>query len=197
MPKGAPKTPREPSVWLSDTWALEIAALLLSTVALVAIVILLSVYNGKAQFSFGFLNLNTVIAILAAVFRIGFMVPVGEALAQWKWLWFSKKARPLGDFDSIDDASRGSRGSLLLLWETKGWSLTAIGAWVAILSLATEPFIQQLVTFRDTVVFEDSPSVQIPYAQKWSGGDQIGTDPSDISSANPGVYQIEVTDNDS
>ena len=164
MPKGASKPPRAPGVWLSDTWALEIAALVLSIVSLIAIIILLSIYDGKPQFSFGFLNLNTVIAILATAFRIGFMVPVGEALAQWKWLWFSKKARPLGDFDSIDDASRGSRGALLLLWETKGWSLTAVGAWIAILSLATEPFIQQLVTFRDTVVFEDSPSVRIPFA---------------------------------
>ena len=190
MPKGVSKAPKAPGVWLSDTWALEVAALVLSIVSLIAIIILLSIYDGKPQFSFGFLNLNTVIAILATAFRIGFMVPVGEALAQWKWLWFSKKARPLGDFDSIDDASRGSRGALLLLWETKGWSLTAIGAWVAILSLATEPFIQQLVSFRNTVVFEDSPSVQVPFAQKWSGGDEDGSSPSDIFSSNPGLRPL-------
>ena len=189
MKKRAPKPPTAPGVWLSDTWALETAALVLSIVSLIAIITLLSIYDGKPQFSFGFLNLNTVIAILATAFRIGFMVPVGEALAQWKWLWFSKKARPLSDFDSIDDASRGSRGAMLLLWETKGWSLTAIGAWIAILSLATEPFIQQLVTFRDIVVFEDSRSVRIPFAQRWSGGTQTGLDPPHISTSNPtGMY---------
>lgn len=185
MPKGAPKLARSPKVWISDTWALEIAALVLSVVSLVAIVILLSVYDGEPQFSFGIINLNTIIAILAAAFRIGFMVPVGEALAQWKWLWFSKKSRPLADFDSIDDASRGSRGSLLLLWQTKGLSLTAIGAWVAILSLATEPFIQQLVTFRDNVVFEDDPTVSIPFARRWDGGDEVGSPPDSISTSNP------------
>ena len=188
MPKGTPKTSRASKVWLSDTWALEIAALILSVVSLIAIIILLSIYDGKAQFAFAFLNLNTVISILAAAFRIGFMVPVGEALAQWKWLWFSKKSRPLGDFDSIDDASRGSRGSLLLLWETKGWSLTAIGAWIAILSLATEPFIQQLVTFRDTVVFEDSPSVRIPFAQRWDGGSRTAGSIDDTSTSSDGEY---------
>lgn len=185
-----PAKPRSTfKVWLSDTWALEVAALILSVVSLVAIIILLTVYDGEPQFSFGVLNLNTVIAILAAAFRIGFMVPVGEALAQWKWLWFSKKPRALGDFDSIDEASRGSRGSLLLLWETKGLSLTAIGAWIAILSLATEPFIQQIVTFRDTIIFEDNPRVSIPFAQRWNGGSEVRSAPTDISSRNPdGMY---------
>lgn len=185
MAKGQKKPARSLSVWIADTWALEIAALILAVVSLVVIIILLSVYDGKPQFSFGFLNLNAVIAILAAAFRIGFMVPVGEALAQWKWLWFSKKPRPLGDFDSIDDASRGSRGSLLLLWETKGWSLTAIGAWITILSIATETFIQQLVTFRDTVVFEDSARVQISFAQRWNGGSEVASAPANISFSSP------------
>ena len=62
-------------------------------------------------------------------------------------------------------------------------SLTAIGAWVAIFSLATEPFIQQLVTFRDTVVFEDSPRVRIPFAQRWDAGAEYGNSP-DVSSSN-------------
>ena len=184
MPKGATKRAKTPGIILSDTWTLEIAALVLSAVSLVLIIILLSVYDGKPQFSFGFINLNTVIAILAAAFRIGFMVPVGEALAQWKWLWFSRKSRPLGDFDSIDDASRGTRGSFLLLWETKGWSLAAIGAWIAVLSLATEPFIQQLVTFRDTVMFADSPGAQIPFARSWDGGSSSGSSP-DVGTSNP------------
>jgi hypothetical protein len=186
--KGQKKPHRSLSVWIADTWALEIAALILAIVSLVVIIILLSVYDGKPQFSFGFLNLNAVIAILAAAFRIGFMVPVGEALAQWKWLWFSKKTRPLGDFDAIDDASRGSRGALLLLWKTKGWSLTAIGAWIAVLSIATETFIQQLVTFRDQVVFEDNVRVSIPFAQRWSGGTEVGYSPESSSSNNGTLY---------
>jgi hypothetical protein len=187
--KGQKKPHRSLSVWIADTWALEIAALILAIVSLVVIIILLVVYDGKPQFSFGFVNLNAVIAILAAAFRIGFMVPVGEALAQWKWLWFSKKTRPLGDFDAIDDASRGSRGAFLLLWKHKGWSLTAIGAWIAILSLATETFIQQLVTFRDQVMFEDNVRVSIPFAQRWSGGTEVRSSLG-YSSSNPTGDQI-------
>jgi Protein of unknown function (DUF3176) len=173
MPKSYSKPLRSLKTWISDTWAFEIASLTLSAFSLAAIVILLSIYDGKPQFSFGVLNLNTVIAILAAAFRIGFMLPVGESLAQWKWLWFSKRSRPLADFDSIDEASRGSRGSLILLWQTKGITLTAVGAWIAILSLATEPFIQQLVTFRDTIVYLDNDQTTIPFARGWDGGTEF------------------------
>jgi hypothetical protein len=105
-------------VWLSDTWALEVLGLLLATVGLVVIIILLSIYDGHPQFSFGGETTNAVIAILAACVRIGFAIPISEGLAQWKWLWFSE-TRPLGGYDTLDDASRGSRGSLLLLWETR------------------------------------------------------------------------------
>lgn len=111
--------PKTAKLWLTDTWALEAAAAGLAATCLIAIVILLNVYDGHPEFSFGGITLNAVIAILAAGVRIGFMVPIAESLAQWKWIWFAKKSRPLGDFDSLDDASRGSRGSALLLWETK------------------------------------------------------------------------------
>lgn len=104
---------------LPDTWTAETAALLLSIVALILIVVLLSVYDGRPQFQWHGVTLNTVIAILAACVRIGFVVPVAESLAQWKWLWFTQKPRPLIDFEAIEDASRGPRGSLALLWETK------------------------------------------------------------------------------
>lgn len=193
-----PSKPQRPfRVWLSDTWALEIGALILSVLSLVAIIVLLAIYDGEPQFSFGVLNLNATVAILATAFRIGFMVAVGEALAQWKWLWFSKKPRTLGDFDSIDDASRGSRGSLLLLWDTKGISLTAIGAWITILSVATEPFIQQIVTFRDTVVFEENTRVTIPFAQRWNGGSEVSNSPTEISFRNPdGVYNPRCSNHD-
>ena len=106
--------------WFADTWAVEACAFLLSIASLIVIIVLLSVYDGHPQFQFNGVTLNTVIAVLAAAVRIGFAVPVAESLAQWKWLWFSERARPLADFEALDDASKGSRGSFLLLWETKG-----------------------------------------------------------------------------
>lgn len=120
MSKGAKsRFPECPRALLTDSWALETLALGFSFVCLAIIIVLLSVYDGRPQFSFGGVTLNAVIAILAAGVRIGFMVPIAESLSQWKWIWFAKRARPVVEFDAIDDASRGSKGSALLLLETK------------------------------------------------------------------------------
>lgn len=104
---------------LADTWFLEIACLVLGIGAFVIIVVLLAHYDGKQKFQWNGVTLNAVVAVLATIARIGLVVPVAEALAQWKWMHFSKEYKPLGDFGLLDDASRGTRGSLLLLWEKK------------------------------------------------------------------------------
>jgi hypothetical protein len=117
--KSSQTPPRAHKRLLSDTWFLELACLLVGIFAFVVIVILLAHYNGKQQFQWNGVTLNAVVAILATITRIGIVVPVAEALAQWKWMHFSKEHKPLGDFGLLDDASRGTRGSLLLLWEKK------------------------------------------------------------------------------
>lgn len=106
---------------LTDTWFLEIGALVLGICAFVVIIVLLSHYDGRQQFQWNGVTLNAVVSVLATIARIGIVVPVAEALAQWKWMHFSKGYKPLGDFGLLDDASRGTRGSLLLLWEKKSW----------------------------------------------------------------------------
>jgi Protein of unknown function (DUF3176) len=75
------------NVRVSDSWVLEIAACVLAFISLTIIIVLLSVYNGRPQFSFAGVTLNTVVAILAVCVRIGLILPVSEGLAQWKWLW--------------------------------------------------------------------------------------------------------------
>lgn len=197
----APKTTKPRKHLLSDTWTVEIGALLLSLSATVVIIVLLSVYDGHPQFQWHGVTLNAVIAVLAACVRAGFMVPVEESLSQWKWLWFVGKTRHLADFESIDDASRGSRGSLILLWETKSWyeslyipeviadcsycrSITAIGAWIVLISIATEPFIQQMVSFKEAVTYQTDSSVQIPFAERWSAATEIQNVPN-FGTSNP------------
>ena len=95
--------------------------MILGILSLVTILVLLLHYDGEPQFQWHGVTLNAVVSVLATVARIGLVVPVAESLAQWKWMWFSKEPRPLVDFELLDDASRGSRGSLLLLWEKKSW----------------------------------------------------------------------------
>jgi hypothetical protein len=123
-PEKAPKTPSgSHKRLLADTWFLEIGSLLLGIGAFVVIIILLAHYDSKQQFQWNGVTLNAFVAVLATITRIGIVVPVAEALAQWKWMHFSKGYKPLSDFGLLDDASRGTRGSLLLLWEKKSLSV--------------------------------------------------------------------------
>lgn len=123
MPKTTEKLPNAHSKsrrhLLADTWFLEIASLLLGICAFIVIIVLLSHYDGRQQFQWNGVTLNAVVSVLATIARIGIVVPVAEALAQWKWMHFSKGYKALSDFGLLDDASRGTRGSLLLLWEKK------------------------------------------------------------------------------
>lgn len=113
------KTPKSHKHLFTDTWLLEIGALILGICAFVVIIVLLAQYDGKQQFQWHGVTLNAVVSVLATIARIGIGVPIAEALAQWKWMHFSKGYEPLGDFDLLDDASRGTRGSILLLWEKR------------------------------------------------------------------------------
>lgn len=99
-------------------WKFEILSLLLSICALVAIIILLAAEDGVALESWNsYFSLNTIISVLGTISRSSLASAVGSCLAQEKWNWFRKKRDRLYIFDRIDNASRGSLGSLqLLIW---------------------------------------------------------------------------------
>jgi hypothetical protein len=104
-----------------DTWLVEIATMAISAASLSIIVVLLQQYNGCPQFRWHVLTLNAVISALATIVRIGFVVPAAASLAQWKWMWFSKRPKPLVDFQTLDEANRGLVGSIMLIWRTRSW----------------------------------------------------------------------------
>jgi hypothetical protein len=54
-------------------------------------------------------------------------------------------------------------------------SLAAIGAWIMLLSAATEFFFQQVIVYEDTVQFRDNTNAQIPYATSWAAGSEFPT----------------------
>lgn len=106
-------------------WYLEIGCCFLAVASLVAQAIVLWQYDGKPQDAWPSttLTLNGLIAILSTVCRATFMIAVGAILSQAKWNHFSGKKggyHRLDDFTLIDDASRGSWGSLQLMWRFKG-----------------------------------------------------------------------------
>lgn len=77
---------------------------------------------------------------------------MAESIGQLKWVWFfeqGKDARnkPLYDIQSFGGASRGPLGSLMILFRQKGLSLASLGAAITLLSLAFDPFIQQIIDY--------------------------------------------------
>jgi hypothetical protein len=106
-------------------WLYEILAAALSVSAMTALLGVLYGYNGRVvqRLPLG-ITLNGVVAVLATISRTSLMVPVVSGLSQGKWIWFSpKRALPNGkrleDLEIFDNASRGSWGSLQLLWRLK------------------------------------------------------------------------------
>jgi hypothetical protein len=106
-------------------WLYEILAAAFSGSAMTALLGVLYGYNGRVvqRLPLG-ITLNGVVAVLATISRTSLMVPVASGLSQGKWIWFSpKRALPNGkrleDLETFDNASRGSWGSLQLLWRLK------------------------------------------------------------------------------
>lgn len=113
------------------------------------IVIVLFIYRGKRIPSWPLgLTLNAYISVLSKVATAALLVPVSEALGQFKWSWFNRdSSKKMWDFEIFDNASRGPWGSFLLLVRTKGRLLAALGAAVTFFALALDPFFQQVVEY--------------------------------------------------
>lgn len=107
----------KPSFLHPDTWMWEVLSLLGAFVILVAVAVVLGVYDGRPSPMLGGLTLNTIIAFAATLFRILLMVPVTACICQWTWIWLETGYRPLADVVKFDAASRGPLGSLGLLIE--------------------------------------------------------------------------------
>jgi len=60
------------------------------------------------------ITLNTFVAFFSTISKAAFMLPIAEAISQCKWNWFHSD-RPLADFETFDEASRGFWGSVALL----------------------------------------------------------------------------------
>jgi Protein of unknown function (DUF3176) len=109
------------SRYWADWWIWEFLSLLLSFLSLSAIVITLGLYNHTPLTSWPSpMTPNAFIAIFIALAQVGLVVPVYNAIGQLKWLWFRFGERPLIDFETFDEASRGHIGGLKLIGTLKG-----------------------------------------------------------------------------
>ncbi|OCK84484.1 hypothetical protein K432DRAFT_440020 [Lepidopterella palustris CBS 459.81] len=144
---------------ITDWWWWELFSWFVSFFATGAIVIVLVLYSEQTlpRWPLG-ITLNAYISVLAALAKAAMILPVAEAIGQLKWIWFRRKSK-LMDFFTFDSASRGPWGSLMLLGTTRCRRLASLGAIITILSLAFEPFFQQIVAYPERPIVQGNGSV--------------------------------------
>ncbi|KAI8625383.1 hypothetical protein F5Y19DRAFT_467158 [Xylariaceae sp. FL1651] len=127
-------------------WNVELAWLVFSMILLIIITVVLSCFNNKVVPMLPLcLTLNTILAFLVTLVKATFMIPVAECICQLKWAWFSQP-QPLDDLQVFEDASRGSWGSVILLY--RHWkSLAGMGAIVTVVALVTTPITQLMINY--------------------------------------------------
>lgn len=101
-------------------WTIEASAILLSISSMVAILILLPMYQNEPLSSWLLpVSLNVVISVLGATSRASLAFAISACISQGKWNWYRKRNDSVMVFDRFEEASRGPWGSLRLLWWTK------------------------------------------------------------------------------
>lgn len=142
--------PRQKKTMLQLWWS-ELSCTIISAASFVAMLVVLHAYADQPMSHWKFtISLNSVIAILAAVFKASLAVPLSEGLSHLKWVWYTtNKERPLSDIEVFDNASRDPLGSLRLVFTkllAKERPLLAIlGASAVVIAIALDPFAQATV----------------------------------------------------
>ena len=131
-------------------------------IALAAITVLLATRKDKDQPDWpSLLNINSLSSILTTVFRAALLFPVAEGIGELKWIHFSTP-QPLRDIDRWDAASRGPWGALRLALKRPGNLLTLLGTCIIVLSIAINPFAQQVLNFNTPRKMEKIASLNLP-----------------------------------
>ncbi|KAL1865314.1 hypothetical protein Daus18300_007204 [Diaporthe australafricana] len=132
-------------------WWSELTCTIISAASFVAMIVVLHAYVDQPMSHWKLaISLNSVIAILAAVFKAALVFPLTEGLSHLKWIWYTtNKQRPLSDIEAFDNASRDPVASLRLVF-TKLVArerplLAILGATAVVIAVALDPFAQATV----------------------------------------------------
>ena len=109
-----PKTQRR---WIKKPggWFWELVTWLFGTLSILAIVLVLALFNHKNVEQWkSSIRINTIVSVLSQVAVSALMVSVSAGVGQMKWVWYQAE-RSLIDIDRFDVASRGPQGSVIFL----------------------------------------------------------------------------------
>lgn len=105
------------SVSTLKDWRWEVISWALGTAFLLALLLLLALFDNKSTSEWkSKLSINAIASALAQAAQSSLAVSLGSCISQLKWDWF-RQGRPTHQLEIFDEASRGPLGSLFLLWE--------------------------------------------------------------------------------
>lgn len=96
-------------------WGFEIFCIVMAIGVLVAMAVVMSVFDSQPVFDGPLVTLNAIISTLSTASRVSLLAMFASTISQWNWLLFSGKNRRLLDFEHLAEASRGPLGSLKVL----------------------------------------------------------------------------------
>ncbi|KAI9756187.1 MAG: hypothetical protein M1815_004045 [Lichina confinis] len=146
----------------TGNWRWEVASFGVAIASFTGIVAMLATVNQKPvpQWPSG-LSVNAILSVLVTVMKGAIGVPVAECMSQLKWSWF-KQQRKLVDLSTLDDASKGVWGAIVLLFTWRRWYMAYLGAFVFLASFIIGPTIQLTVEVRVREVEIASPAASVP-----------------------------------
>ena len=179
--------------WLvTDSWSLECLGMLIAISSLLSIVAVLLRFNKHPITDWHYvINPNAVLSILGTVLKGSMLVAVCACLGQLKWSWYNGDSQSLRDFQTFDAASRGPFGAIGLLWTLKFIHIGSLGAFVTILALLSDTFIQQSLKFP---VKQLNSTASVPMAQEYiSTRAKFEVVPQLVTSIYNGILDKDIT----
>ncbi|CAI4215990.1 unnamed protein product [Parascedosporium putredinis] len=156
-------------------WSLEAANFAVSLAAFIGIIVLLWRYDQQTPPEWPLqLTLNTLVALMTTISTAGMMLPLYEAIGQWKWNMYWNKTRPLHDFHVLDLASRGFWGSCSLVARFHVKHPVSVAGALCILSALTYPITQQVLDYPSRQVGDAVDRLGITRAQTWDEANAAG-----------------------
>ncbi|KAL1853391.1 hypothetical protein Plec18170_005388 [Paecilomyces lecythidis] len=160
----------------AGSWAWEIGGSILSVICIALLIGFLAYVNGMAYGSWQYtVSPNAVVSVITAFAKAAMLIPVSSCLGQLKWGQRGhQKPMRLYHFYVLDQASRGPYGALEVFW-TIGSALAILGSLLTVLSVAIDPFTQQILSFPTREVHElnltaSAQKAQV-YAPAWADND--------------------------
>lgn len=153
------RSPRFNILSILQDWMWEFGSAALSLICLLAVVVVLLVFQDKPLSRWNVkldITPNTLVSFLSTLSRASLLLPIASSISQLKWIHAASAPTYLSDIEVFDAASRGPWGALTLLWTLNARTkLAAWGSIITVLTMAMDPFTQQLLSYPTRNVYAE------------------------------------------